>query len=339
MFSPLIEILSPGLLTTIQDLGRFGFQAQGISTAGAMDDFALRVANALVGNPQGEACLEITLLGPSIAFDDDAIIAITGGDLGPCIDGNSIPLWESLYVKKGSVLSFSGIRQGARAYIAFQGGILVEKVMGSKSTDLKARIGGIEGRALKKGDRIGVGLPLDRSVLGRRFPRELLPPYSDFPTLRVILGPEDDHFTSEAIESFFSQVWVVGDRADRMGYRLEGEPLKHNEKGAEIISDGIALGSVQVPKDGKPIVLLKDRQAVGGYSKIATVISVDIPLIAQLKTGDRLSFKEISLKEAVNEFRERERLLSTISWLERVKKASYKVSIGGEEVFVEIEEL
>ncbi|MCD6362849.1 MAG: biotin-dependent carboxyltransferase [Synergistetes bacterium] len=335
----MIEIISPGLLTTVQDLGRFGFQAQGISTAGAMDEFALRVANALVGNPQGEACLEITLSGPSISFEDDAIIAITGGDLGPCVNGNSIPMWESVYVRKGSVLSFSGIKWGARAYIAFQGGILVERVMGSKSTDLKARIGGIGGRALKKGDKIGVGLPLDRSVLGRRFPRELLPPYSNSPVLRVVLGPEDDHFTQEAIDSFFSQIWVVGDRADRMGYRLEGEPLKHSEKGAEIISDGIALGSVQVPKDGKPIVLLKDRQAVGGYSKIATVISVDIPLIAQLKTGDKLSFKEISLKEAVKELEERERLLSSMSWGGALRRASYRIRIGGEEVIVEVEEL
>ncbi len=336
---PVVEIISPGMLTTIQDLGRFGYQAQGINTSGAMDDFALRVANILVGNPQGEACLEITLVGPTLVFHDDVIIAITGGDLGPCIDGFSVPMWESLYVKKGSTLSFSGIRWGARAYISFQGGIFVDKVMGSKSTDVRAKIGGLEGRALKEGDRFFVGLPLDRSVVGRRIPSDLLPLYSNHPTLRVVMGPEDDHFTPSSIELFLSQDWVVTENADRMGYRLEGEPLKHSDRGAEIISDGIALGSVQVPKDGKPIVLLKDRQAVGGYPKIATVISVDVPLIAQLKMNDRLNFKKVSLKEAVRELRDRERVLASLPLLIGKKTSSrFRIRVGEKELLVEIEE-
>jgi len=291
-----------------------------------------------VGNPQNEACLEVTLIGPTLAFNDDVIVAITGGDLGPTLDGFPIPMWESIYIKKGSVLSFRGRRWGARSYIAFQGGIFVEKVMGSKSTDIRAQIGGLEGRALRDGDRLFVGLPLDRSVLGRRFPSELLPPYSDSPVLRVIMGPEDDHFKPESIESFLSQEWLITEASDRMGYRLEGEPLRHNEKGAEIISDGIALGSIQVPKDGKPIVLLKDRQAVGGYAKIATVISVDIPLIAQTLPGNKVRFERISLEEAIKELVSFERKLYYVSFDER-RKSSYRIKINGKDFLVEVEEI
>lgn len=336
---PIVEVIKAGMLTTVQDLGRFGYQAQGINTSGAMDEFALRAANILVGNPQGEACLEVTLIGPTLAFNDDVIIAITGGDLGPSLDGSPIPMWESIYVKRGSVLSFSGIRWGARSYIAFQGGIFVEKVMGSKSTDIRAQIGGFQGRALQDGDKLFVGLPLDRSVVERRFPKDIIPPYSNHPTLRVIMGPEDDYFTPQARESFLSQDWLVTESSDRMGYRLDGEPLKHNEKGAEIISDGIALGSVQVPKDGKPIVLLKDRQAVGGYPKIATVISVDIPLIAQLKPKDKVRFEEISLDKAVEELLNLEKRLSCINFSGGKVKTSYKIRVNGEEFLVEVEEI
>lgn len=335
---PAVEVIKAGMLTTIQDLGRFGYQAQGINTAGAMDEFALRAANILVGNPQNEACLEVTLMGPTLVFNDDVIMAITGGDLGPTLDNYPIPTWESLYVRKGSVLSFSGRRWGARAYIAFQGGIFVEKVMGSKSTDVRAQIGGLGGRALRDGDKFFVGLPLDKSVVGRRFPRELLPPYSDHPTLRVIMGPEDDHFIPQARESFLSQEWLITDASDRMGYRLDGEPLKHSEKGAEIISDGIALGSVQVPKDGKPIVLLKDRQAVGGYPKIATVISTDIPLLAQAIPGNKVRFKEISLEEAIEELLDFEKRLFYVNFEGRTK-VSYRIKVNGEEFIVEVEEI
>ncbi|RLC77332.1 MAG: KipI antagonist [Chloroflexi bacterium] len=288
------------MLTTVQDLGRFGYMRYGVPTSGAMDPFALQVANILVGNDPGEAALEITLIGPTLRATEDCLIAVTGADLGLRVDDREMPMWMSIFVRKGWVIEFTGRRSGCRAYLAVAGGIDVPRVLGSKSTYLNGGFGGFEGRALKKGDLIPVGkAPPDLvSLAGRFFPSEHIPPYSDSPQIRVILGPQEDYFTEEGIATFLSATYKVSPTSNRMGYRLEGPPVAHKER-ADIISDGIPLGAVQVPADGLPIVMMADHQTTGGYTKIATVISADIPLLAQCVPGtSTVSFKAVSIEEA-----------------------------------------
>lgn len=295
-----LEVLDGGMLTTVQDLGRFGFMRYGVPSSGAMDPFALQAANLLVGNPPGEAALEITLVGPVLRATEDCLIAVTGADLGLRVNGQEMPTWMSIFVKKGALIEFTGRRTGCRAYLAVAGGIDVPRVMGSKSTYLNGRFGGFEGRPLKKGDIIPVGRAPSNLVnlAGRYVPPELLPPYSDSPRIRVILGPQDDYFTEEGIATFLSATYRVSPTSNRMGYRLEGPPIAHKDK-ADIISDGIPLGAVQVPADGMPIVMMADHQTTGGYTKIATVISADIPLLAQCVPGvSSLSFRAVTIEEA-----------------------------------------
>ncbi len=348
----MIEVLSAGFLTTIQDRGRFGYQSQGITTAGAMDELSLAVANALVGNPLDEACIEFMLVGPTIRFKKETIIAITGGEFDVKLNGKDIPMWEAIYVRPKDVLQIGGTKVGMWGYIAIAGGLDVPVVMGSKSTDLKAEIGGYKGRALKKGDKIPL-LPfnLDKNMVGRKLDKEDIPPLGVKNKIRVIWGSEDDHFTEESKKLFITEKWTITDKSNRIGYRLEGKPLKHNEKGAEIISDGIALGSIQVPGNGLPIVLLKDRQAVGGYSKIATVISADIPFFVQLKPGSYVQFEPIDIDKAIDE---RKKMLDFIknppikmpeqtskSFVldnKTLKRYRYKIKVNQKIFYVDVEE-
>ncbi len=291
-----IEILEPGLLTTIQDLGRFGYQRLGLPTAGAMDPFALKAGNLLVGNPASAAGLEITLLGPRVAFTEGCTIAITGGDLGPRLDGREIEGWRRHLVTPGTVLDFAGRRTGTRAYLAVSGGIAVEPWLGSRATYLMAAVGGLDGRALRPGDR----LPIGRSVLSMArpsVPPDRRPPYSNEPTVRVILGPHADRFTREGIDSFLSGSYQVTPSSNRMGYRLEGPKIAHT-RGPDLISCGIPLGGIQVPGSGQPIILMADHQTTGGYTMIATVIQADIPLVAQCLPGERLRFRAVGVEEA-----------------------------------------
>ncbi len=299
-----LEILEPGLLTTIQDLGRFGYQRLGIPAAGAMDTFALKTANALVGNPPGAAGLEITLLGPRVVFTEGCAIAVTGGGLGPRLNGREVEGWKRQLVAPGAVLDFSGRRSGARAYLAVSGGIAVEPWLGSRSTYLMAAVGGLEGRALRAGDR----LPLGRSMLSLArpsVPPDRLPPYSSEPTARVILGPHADRFTQEGIDAFLSGSYLVTPSSNRMGYRLEGPKISHT-RGPDLISCGIPLGGIQVPGTGQPIILMADHQTTGGYTMIATVIQADIPLVAQCLPGERLRFRAVGLDEAREGLRRQE---------------------------------
>jgi len=295
----MFKIISPGLLTTVQDLGRYGYQKYGMTPAGAMDPFAIQVGNLLLGNDIGEAALEINYLGPTVEFLEDTIVAITGGDLSPVVDGNPLPMWEVVCIKKGQVLSFGQIKNGCRAYIAVAGGIDVPVVMGSKSTFLRGKIGGFKGRQLLAGDIVCSGnLPARAwKRLGNRLPEKLIPCYSGKESLRVVMGPQDDYFTDTALKTFLTSTYTVSIKSDRMGYRLEGPELEHKDT-ADIISDGVPLGAVQVPGDGKPIILLADRQTTGGYTKIATVISVDIPALAQLKPGDSICFEKVTVDRA-----------------------------------------
>jgi biotin-dependent carboxylase-like uncharacterized protein len=291
----IFEVIQPGAYTTVQDRGRFGYQQFGVPVCGVVDSFAYRVANALVGNFQGQAVLEATILGPTLKVFDQGLIAVTGGDLAPFLNNPPLPMWESVAIHPGDIVQFKGIKSGCRAYIAVAGGIDVPMVMGSRSTYVAGKIGGIDGRPLAAGDRLNKGD--GRGKAGIRVPSDLIPSYSDDIEIGVILGPQDDYF-SDGIDKFFGSTFKVSTKADRMGYRLEGDPIMHRD-GVEksIISEPSVPGGIQVPPDGQPIVVLVE-QTVGGYTKIATVISPDIGKVGQTKPGNRIRFRQVELEKA-----------------------------------------
>lgn len=292
-----ITVLNPGLLTTVQDQGRVGYQQFGVSVSGVMDPRSAALANILAGNAQGEAVLECTMMGPQLRFDRTNVIAITGGDLGPMLDGKPVSSYQAVAVRAGQVLKFTAPRAGCRCFIAFAGGLDIPVTMGSRSTYMKARIGGFQGRKLEKGDVIGFRAPVE--TLTRMEDRVLRPEFAPKPvyTLRVVLGPQDDAFTDAGIDTFLSGTYTVTPEFDRMGCRLDGPVIAHRETG-DIISDGIAFGAVQVPSAGTPIIMLGDRQTTGGYTKIATVITADFRILAQLKSGDKVQFVKVPVEYA-----------------------------------------
>jgi biotin-dependent carboxylase-like uncharacterized protein len=291
----IFEVVKPGAYTTVQDRGRFSYQQFGVPVCGVVDSFAYRLANVLVGNFQGQAVLEATIFGPTLKALNHGLIAVTGGNLSPVLNNTPLPMWESVAIHPEDILQFKGIKSGCRAYIAVAGGIDVPLVMGSRSTYVAGKIGGIEGRLLEVGDRLNKGEGTGK--VGTRVPSELIPTYSDDIEIRVILGPQDDYF-SESIEKFFTSTFKVSTKADRMGYRLEGDPITHKEAvDKSIISEPSVPGGIQVPPDGQPIILLVE-QTVGGYTKIATVISSDIGKVGQAKPGDQIHFRQVELDEA-----------------------------------------
>ena len=304
-----IEVVEPGLLTTVQDLGRYGYQRYGVPVSGALDLFALRVGNILVGNQEEDAGLEITLVGPRLRFLANTVIAITGADLDPALDGHPLPTWQPVVVTEGSTLSFGTVRDGMRSYLAVVGGLDVPAVLGSRSTFTRSRLGGLEGRALEPGDRLPTPgeSPVSR-VEGRKLPREQVPTFGHSHTVRVALGPQDDAFTREGIHTFLSSTYAVTPQSDRIGFRFLGDPIEH-KGGADIVSDGIPFGAVQVTGDGMPIVLLADRGTTGGYTKIATVISVDLSGMAQASPGDTVSFQSVNVEEAHQALRAQEEVI------------------------------
>lgn len=320
-----ITVLRPGLLTTVQDLGRYGYQRYGVIASGAMDTCSLRVANLLVGNAETEAGLEITLLGPVLRFENDMLAAITGGDLSPTIGGTPVPLGRPVYIKKGSVLTFGRSRSGCRAYLAVAGGYQIAAVMGSKSTYLRAGIGGYQGRALQAGDVLAVNPPpaalqLSRQLSGRAahgpvaYPPwyaggERPGPEAEPVTVRVMPGSQFGEFTEESQAKFRDSVFTVTPQSDRMGYRLAGPALLLTAP-LEMVSEAVALGTIQVPPDGMPIILLADRQTTGGYPKIGQVAQVDIARVAQIKPGGKIRFAEITVHEAARLYREREQAIA-----------------------------
>jgi biotin-dependent carboxylase-like uncharacterized protein len=339
-----IVIVSPGLYTTVQDRGRWGYQEFGMPVTGAMDDFSFRAANILVGNDEYDAALETTLNGPEISFNIDAVVAITGANMVPKVNGNIVPMWRSFKLSKGDVLSFSMAREGTRGYIAFAGGLDIPVVMGSCSTFVRGGIGGYEGRKLKTGDELNLknsNVPVHQ-LADRIIPMQYIPEYKQNCCIKAILGPQDDCFTQESVEKFFSSEYEITKEADRMGYRLSGPQLMH-KAGADIISDGINLGSIQIPGHGMPIVMLADRQTTGGYTKIATVISTDIPVMSQLKPGDKVSFKMVDIHEAHRLLKEYEDKINAIKdyvnssqlKLKLSKRFKLKVEGVGYEVLVE----
>ncbi len=294
-----IRVIRPGLQTTVQDLGRFGFQQFGMPAAGAMDPRSMKLANLLLDNDPGEAVLEITLMGPQLVFDEANTVALTGGDLGAVLDGKPMPRYQAVQVEAGQTLRFLGLQNGCRAYLAFAGGLDIPPVMGSRSTCMKANIGGFKGRKLEAGDELGFRDPkpelpfAERRRIGTDFA-----PQKQY-ELHAIPGPQDDYFTEDGLETFFSEVYTVSAEFDRMGCRLEGPAVEH-KNGGDIISDGIAFGAVQIPPSGRPIIMAADRQTTGGYAKIATVISADLRILGQLKGGDRVNFVPVTVEQAQN---------------------------------------
>ncbi len=307
------DILSPGPLTTIQDSGRYGFGRYGVPPSGALDTFSLRIANLLVGNPEHEAGLEITIMGLKMVCLTDLSIAVTGADLRVQLNGKSLPMWRSHRMKKDDVLHFKALQSGCRAYLAVGGGIHVDQVLGSKSTNLISGFGGYEGRPLKAGDRLYAGSPenfLDCSQ--RELPLNAIPRYPKDWSLRVLLGPQDDDFTEESKRLFMESPYSVTPKSDRTGIRVSG-PLIHRRSGVKesIISEGVVPGSIQVPGDGQPILILGET-VTGGYRKIATVISADLPLLGQMKPGDRIRFRSVSLEEALLALKRVEEIIATL---------------------------
>ncbi|MCW5797960.1 MAG: biotin-dependent carboxyltransferase [Nitrospira sp.] len=312
---PLIHVLHPGLFTTVQDLGRCGYQRFGVSVSGAMDPWALLVGNRLLGNPDRAAALEITLHGPELLFEQALTIALTGADLSPTTNGFAIPMWTVVAMQAGSRLQFGTRRQGARAYLTVAGGITGPMMLGSLSTHVRSGLGGLAGRAVKKWDQFCVG-PAPRTTaqsIGRSLLERYRPRYTKSPTVRVMPGPQSDYFTDDAVQLLTSSSYRVTTESDRMGYRLEGAELPHRAS-AEIVSEAVCVGSLQVPSNRQPILLMADCQPTGGYAKLATMISADRSLAAQLAPGDSLSFRMISAQQASELFRshhaELDRILS-----------------------------
>jgi antagonist of KipI len=318
----IIEVLDGGMLTTVQDLGRFGYQRYGVPTSGALDAFSLRAANRIAGNPDDAAGLEATLIGPRLRFVAPATLALAGGDLGARINDRPAPSWESLVVRPGDVLSFTGAREAVRAYVAVTGGLDVPVVLGSRSTYPRSRLGGVEGRPIESGDVLSIVAPRPVLLGGTlHLPPVRRPAYGHAHVLRVVLGPQDDRFTAAGIGTFLSATYTVTPRSDRMGSRLDGPAIEH-VRGADIVSDGTPLGAVQVAGDGVPIVLLADRGTAGGYTKIATVIGPDIPRLAQAAPGDTVRFEAIRLDAAYDAVRSQEAALAAIGPIVRHAGAS-----------------
>lgn len=295
-----VKVIIPGALTTVQDAGRYGYQSSGIQTSGVMDHKAYEEANALVGNTGGEAVLEATLFGGMMEVTADTVAAVTGADMEPKVNNVPCGMNRPVLLRAGDTLSLDMAKSGCRSYIAFAGGVDVPVVLGSRSTNMKCRMGGYKGRPLQTGDAFETGLWGEEAaeryeeVRDRSFPAEA---YTSPIEVRVIEGPQAEYFTEKGKETFYSARYTISGQSDRMGYRLEGEAIESVD-GTDIISDGIAFGAVQVPASGRPIVLLADRQTTGGYAKIATVCSFDIPRLVQGKPGDTVCFRRISLEEA-----------------------------------------
>lgn len=312
----MIRVTRGGLLTTVQDLGRASMQQHGVAAGGAMDTAAHRIANLLVGNPDNAATLECTMLGPELELADDALLAIGGGDLGATLNDQPVPLWCPFLAPAGSLVSFTAPRAGCRAYVAIAGGIDVPVVLGSRATDLIAGIGGLDGRALQRGDELTAANAGDLSRRirdqlhadprrARSAGRSLLPRQASEPVVRVLPGPEYNRFSAASRELLTAGAFVVTPQSNRMGIRLTGPALSLAGL-YDLHSSPVATGTIQVPPSGDPIVLMADHQTIGGYPRIASVITVDLPLLAQAPPGTHVRFREVSVAEAQSLYLQRE---------------------------------
>ena len=307
-----LTIVRPGLLTTVQDLGRFGHQAAGVPVAGPMDVFSHRLANQLVANDASAATLEITLIGPEIEVDGETTVAITGAHFEVWCDDRQVPMATSISIRRGQRLRFGKRIQGARAYLGVAGGVQSPMILGSRATHLVCRMGGHEGRALVAGDRLSIlaGEPpvQTRKAVG------LVLPTGGRARVRVVPGPQADWFHADALRAVSGVSFRISPRSNRMGYRLEGPPLARLSR-AELISEPVGMGAIQVPGAGEPILLMADRQTAGGYPKIGHVISADLPLAGQLAPGEFIEFVPCTRQEAVAALIARERQLLRYSAL------------------------
>ncbi|MDZ5471628.1 biotin-dependent carboxyltransferase family protein [Bacillus sp. 31A1R] len=322
-----ITVIKPGLFTTIQDYGRFGYQQLGIVPSGAMDSYALRIANMIVDNQDMESTIEITMMGPTLRFDKSATISIFGANMSPEINGIPVQTGKPLLIQRGEIVSFRKLVSGARCYLAVHGGIQVPKILDSKSTYVKGRIGGLNGLPLKAQDII----PIQESRMNKRAKWFLAPEWFQYcvskSPIRIIEGKQFNMFNKNAKRDFLQTIYKIQSNSDRMGYRLQGEPLSLSAP-KELITEGVTMGSIQVPPDGQPIILMADRQTTGGYPKIAQVASVDLPILAQKKPGDEIHFEMISLEAAQSLLIEREKQL-------RVLKKMIKEQNRGEVQYVQ----
>lgn len=309
---PVFEVLEPGIMTTIQDSGRFGFSQFGVPSSGVLDPFSFRAGNLLVENEEREPCLETMIMGLRIKALRETVIAITGGDLSPMLNEEPLEMWRTHLLVEGDVLSFKKVRTGCRAYLTVHRGLVVPEIMGSSSTYLSGKFGGLDGRALRRGDILYTwDVPTSMKKLGSRFPIDWIPSFEKKVVLKVIPGPQDHHFTEKGTHIFYSSSYQVTPQCDRMGVRLEGPQVeRHPEVPESIISEGFVPGAIQVPGDGKPIIILNEL-VTGGYTKIATVISVDLTKVAQLKPGDQARFEHITLEEAHSLLRDLEKRLQS----------------------------
>jgi antagonist of KipI len=305
----LIQVQAPGLLTTVQDLGREGFGPLGVSASGAADPISLRLGNRLVGNPEEAAGLEMTLLGGTFVFPQNTLIALAGSDFGATLDGAPLDLWASMEAKAGQTLRVGSTRSGARCYLCIRGGIAVKSFLDSASTHLLSGLGGYEGRALRKGDALQIDLATALHRKGAIAPRAL-ERLSPRKLLRVTPGPQSDSFSEASRQQFFAGSYRVAEDSNRMGLRLEGQPIAQNSSG-EMITEGVSLGAVQITAGGLPIILFVEQQTTGGYAKIANVISADLHSLGQLRPRDDIRFEQVDWDTARALLLEQEQLLTS----------------------------
>ena len=297
-----LRVEKPGLLTTVQDLGRPGHRKFGVPPSGAMDRFALAAANRLVGNPETAAGLECALNGPVLLALQPCLVAVTGADFTPSVNGAEVPLWTGVYLAAGERLSFAGRKWGARCYIAIAGGLGGSRWLGSLATYLLVEKGGFDGRTLEAGDVLAIAAPAPRPLIaGRHLSRRLLPAYGREPALAAVPGPHHSRLTRSSRSALQNSSFAVSRDADRMGFRLEGPALELS--GRELLSVGLTMGAVQLPIGGQPILLMADHQTAGGYPVILGVSRASLPLAAQLLPGDTLTFREVSISAAQDEWR------------------------------------
>lgn len=303
----MIRVLSPGLLTTVQDLGRPGLGALGVSPGGAADAHALRLGNLLLGNDEGAAALEVTLDGPELFFEDEALVVLAGAPFAATLDGEALAAWSATRVRAGDRLILGRAVSGARGYLCVRGGVEVPQVLGSRSTDVATGFGGIGGRALATGDLLPIGRA-PAPPRGRRVDAAAARWNGPRRVLRVTPGPQQHWFSTSALASFLSRSFRVSASSSRTGVRLEGEPLEAPTR--SLVTEGVVAGAVQVPAGGLPIVLLVEHPSTGGYPKIASVISADLSALAQLRPGDEVRFAPVSFDEARRLLLEREARLA-----------------------------
>lgn len=331
-----IKVLNAGLLSSFQDLGRIGYQQFGVPISGAMDPYSHQIANWLVGNNASQPTLEVTFLGPTLQFESNECIAITGGNLTPKLNGVPIPMWENIKVTAGDCLSFGQRVSGVRSYISFSGQLQLKKIMGSYSYYKNANIG----KSLNTTKNFVVHSTTSKKK--RSLPGKYRPTFIENLTCKVILGPQDEWLKKESINLFFKSTYTLTNDSNRMGYRLNGAKLFH-KKTADIISEGLSPGAIQVPGNGEPIIMMADAQTTGGYCKLGYIVTPDLPLLSQLAPNDKVRFEKISISEARDYYKNYITQLKNIRQIllekEKLSIDQYKIKINGNTFDVSIEEI